>query len=185
MQLKAGSPCFSGDPFPGHNTKYQIITDVCLSAMTFQSYQTCPLISRIPRMHGNPTAAYSLWVDNRSAHSWLSTHQRDGCMRVGGSIWLGYFQKDSHGVHLMIGRLNLRELNQSDSEGPDISLVVIRTVLGRFTHHHFWSHPWRKQNKTVDSIKDTRNLLHGVWTGQKHRQGFSPVGRSNEGVSSL
>ena len=54
---------------------------------------------------------------------------------------LGYFQQHSHGIHLVVWWLNLRQLYQGDSEGPDVGLVVVWTVFGSFAHYHFWGHP--------------------------------------------
>lgn len=58
-----------------------------------------------------------------------------------GRLGLGYFQQHSHGIHLVVGWLNLRQLYQGYSEGPDVSLVVVWTVLGCFAHYHLWGHP--------------------------------------------
>lgn len=58
-----------------------------------------------------------------------------------GWLRLGYFQQHSHGVHLVVGRLDLRQLDQGYAEGPDVGLEVVRTVLGSFAHHHLWGHP--------------------------------------------
>ncbi len=82
---------------------------------------------------------------NSSATLSSSYHQRTispargmhECRRLG----LGYFQQHSHGIHLVVGWLNLSQLNQGYPEGPDICLVVVWTVLGCLAHHHLWSHP--------------------------------------------
>lgn len=47
----------------------------------------------------------------------------------------------------MVWRLNLCHLDQGDPEGPDVSLVVVRTVLGCLAHHHLWSHPGVRHKK--------------------------------------
>lgn len=60
-----------------------------------------------------------------------------------GRLGLGYFQQHSHGIHLVVGWLNLCQLYQGNPKGPDVSLVVIGTVFGRFAHHHLWGHPVR------------------------------------------
>lgn len=58
-----------------------------------------------------------------------------------GGLGLGYFQQHSHGIHLVVGWLNLCQLYQGYPEGPDVGLKVVRTVLGSFAHYHLWGHP--------------------------------------------
>lgn len=86
-------------------------------------------------------------------------------LHQGRRISLCYFQQDSHGVHLVIGRLNLCQLNQGDPKRPDVSLVVIRTVLGRLAHHHLWSHPGRKQGTLLKG--DLWILIESCTNGPK------------------
>lgn len=62
-------------------------------------------------------------------------------MHESGRLGLGYFQQHSHGIHLVVGWLNLSQLYQGHPEGPDIGLVVIWTVLGCFAHYNLWGHP--------------------------------------------
>lgn len=62
-------------------------------------------------------------------------------MHEGGRFGLGYFQQHSHGIHLVVRGLNLCQLYQGHPEGPDVGLVVIRTVFGSFAHDHFRCHP--------------------------------------------
>lgn len=59
----------------------------------------------------------------------------------GGRFWLGDLQQHPHGVELMVRGFNLGELDQSDSQRPDISLVVIWSIFHCLTHYHFWGHP--------------------------------------------
>lgn len=62
-------------------------------------------------------------------------------MHERGRLGLGYFQQHSHGIHLVVGWLDLRQLYQGYPEGPDVSLIVVWTVLGCFAHYHLWGHP--------------------------------------------
>lgn len=62
-------------------------------------------------------------------------------MHERGRLGLGYFQQHSHGIHLVIWWLNLRQLYQGYPKGPDVGLVVVRTVFGSFAHDHLWGHP--------------------------------------------
>lgn len=64
-----------------------------------------------------------------------------GRMHEGGRLRLGYFQQHSHGIHLVVRGLDLCQLYQGHPQGPDISLVVVRSVFGGFAHDHFRGHP--------------------------------------------
>lgn len=64
-------------------------------------------------------------------------------MHEGGRFRLGYFQQHSHGIHLVIRRLNLCQLYQGHPQGPDVGLVVVWSVFGGFAHDHFRGHPGR------------------------------------------
>lgn len=66
-----------------------------------------------------------------------------------GRLGLGYFQQHSHGIHLVVGWLNLRQLYQGNPEGPDVGLVVVWTVLRSFTHYHLWGHPAKIRSQWV------------------------------------
>lgn len=62
-------------------------------------------------------------------------------MHEGGRLRLGYFQQHSHGIHLVVRGLDLCQLNQGHPQGPDVGLVVVRSVFGGFAHDHFRGHP--------------------------------------------
>lgn len=63
-----------------------------------------------------------------------------------GRLRLGDFQQHPHGVEFMVRGFDLGQLDQSDSQGPDIGLVVVRSVLHRLTHHHLRGHPEEKHH---------------------------------------
>lgn len=118
--------------------------DLCKTNV--QSFK--PVISRLLPLRS--------WQDDRA----LRYDSPAWRLHQGWRIRFGYFQQDSHWVHLVIGRLNLCQLNQGDPEGPDVSLVVIWTVLGRLAHHHLWSHPGRKDGLTLKEFMHVYCILH-------------------------
>lgn len=67
-----------------------------------------------------------------------------------GRVGLGNLQQDSHGVELMMGRLDLGHFDQRNAQGPDVCFVVIRRVLHRLAHHHLRGHPARGTAKSRD-----------------------------------
>lgn len=56
----------------------------------------------------------------------------------------------------MIGGFDLSQLDEGDSERPDVSLVVVWTVLRRLAHDHFRSHPGGKEGVLLKSFNITR-----------------------------
>lgn len=66
-----------------------------------------------------------------------------------GRLRLGDLQQHPHGVELVVRRFDLGELDQSDSQGPDIGLVVIRSVLHGLTHHHLRGHPGENKKGSI------------------------------------
>lgn len=65
-----------------------------------------------------------------------------------GWIRFGNLQQHPHGIELVVRWFDLGELDQSDSQGPDISFVVIRSIFHGFTHHHLRGHPEHKRRKS-------------------------------------
>lgn len=59
----------------------------------------------------------------------------------------------------MVGWFNLCQLDEGYPEGPDVCLVVIRTVFGRFAHHHLWGHPVKFSQWVCDNVYDNILLL--------------------------
>lgn len=85
----------------------------------------------------NPETFQCHLLSNYHQRTILPARGMHECGRLG----LGYFQQHSHGIHLVVGWLNLRQLYQGYPERPDVGLVVVRTILGSFTHDHLWGHP--------------------------------------------
>lgn len=67
----------------------------------------------------------------------------------GGRFGLGNLQQHPHGVELVVWWFDLGELDQSDSQRPDVSLVIVRRVLHGLTHYHLWSHPEKDTKQKV------------------------------------
>lgn len=111
-----------------------------------------PLLSATLHIVYNATIRCKSWIilNVSSPFVWLLQ---------GGRLWLGNLQQHPHGVELMMRRFNLGKLDQSDSQRPDISFVVIRSILHGLAHDHLWGHP----EKTKWNIY--RESLHneGQW----------------------
>lgn len=58
----------------------------------------------------------------------------------------------------MVGRLNLRHLDQGHPQGPDVGFVVVRAVFRSFAHHHLRSHPETFQSvmKQINNLTETQ-----------------------------
>lgn len=75
-----------------------------------------------------------------------------------GRVRLGDLQQDSHGVELMMGRLNLGHFDQRNSQGPDVCFVVVRSVLHGLAHHHLRGHPARGRARSRDDATAAATL---------------------------
>lgn len=96
------------------------------------------------------------WHLSSYPHSFISPARRmHKCRR----LRLGYFQQHPHGIHLMVGRLDLRQLDQGYPQGPDVCFVIVRTVLRSFTHHHLWGHP-KTKHEWDQNYHDTKSELN-------------------------
>ena len=71
-----------------------------------------------------------------------------GRLFQGGWVGLGDLEQDPHGVELVVGGLDLGHLDQGDPQGPNVCLVVVRSILHGLTHHHLWGHPGHTHRHT-------------------------------------
>ena len=67
----------------------------------------------------------------------------------GGRVRLGDFEQHTHGVHVVVGRAHLGQLDERNAQRPDVRLVVVGAVTDILAQHNLGRHPVRRADERV------------------------------------